>query len=106
MIKSFTTRIKKLRANLNFFRTLRLVFFAARMMTWLSLFLIFLESILFFASMYLLKLLIDAISKNKQDGIQLITTYVIAAGLVSVIYVTVKAISNYITELQAAKVTE
>jgi ATP-binding cassette subfamily B protein len=106
MVKNFTKKIKKLKANLNLLRTLKLVFSAARRWTALSIVLIALESILFFMSLYLLKLLVDAVSKNKPGSGYLIIIYIIAAGLAGLIYVTVKAISNYITEVQAAKVAE
>ncbi len=68
--------------------------------------LIALESILFFVSLYLLKLLVDAVSKSNAGNGHLIMTYILAAGLAGLIYVTVKVISNYVTEVQAAKVAE
>jgi ATP-binding cassette subfamily B protein len=106
MVKNFKTRIKKLKANLNLLRTLKLIFSTTRRWSILSMLLIALESILFFVSLYLLKLLVDAVSKSNAGNGHLIMTYILAAGLAGLIYVTVKVISNYVTEVQAAKVAE
>ncbi len=106
MVNNFKARIKKLKANLNLLRTLKLIYSAERRWSVLSMLLIALESILFFLSLYLLKLLIDAVSKSKGGNSHVIITSVLAAGFAGLIYVTVKAISSYVTEVQAAKVAE
>jgi ATP-binding cassette, subfamily B, bacterial len=106
MIKNFTTKIEKLKTNLNLLRTLKLVFLAARGWAALSIALIVVESILFFLSLYLLKLLVDKVSMNKAGNGKMMTIYIIAAGIAGVLYVAVKAISNYATEVQAVKVSE
>jgi ATP-binding cassette subfamily B protein len=106
MIKNFTTRIRKLKTNLNLLRTLKLVYSAARMWAMFSALLITIESALFFVSLYLLKLLVDKVPVNKAGNGHLITLYIIAAGLAGVAYVTVKAISNYAMEVQATNVSE
>jgi ATP-binding cassette, subfamily B, bacterial len=109
MVHTLTSKIQKLRTNLNLRRVLGLVWHVARGLTIAALVMIVLESALFFASLYLLKLLVDAVSHqiaHPADGGHLIKLYVIAAAITAILYAVVKGISTYITELHAAKVGE
>lgn len=108
MIHSVTQRIKKLTTNLNLLRTLRLIWSVARKWTTLAIIFILVESFLFFSSIYVLKLLIDAVAQtsvnnNRQENV---VNLLIAATSVAVLYIIVKAISSYVTEVQAARVSE
>ncbi len=105
---TLTKKIQKLRTNLNLKRTLSLVWHVAPGLTMLALVMIVLESAVFFASLYLLKLLVDAVAQQSAhpDGGHLIKIYVIAAAVTAIVYAIVKGISTYITELHAAKVGE
>jgi len=108
MVNSINQKFNKFRSNLNLKRTLGLVWSIARKWTVLSVITIIVETILFFISMYLLKLLVDSVGKSHLSAEAheiLIRNYVIAAGLAAVLYAMVKAISSYITEVQASKVS-
>ena len=109
MVQSITQRVKKLTTNLNLVRTLHLIWSITKKWTTLALIFIVIESVLFFGTVYLLKLLIDAVVQSYADknaGEDTVIKYVIAAAVTSVLYILVKAISSYITEVQAAKVSE
>lgn len=108
MVNSINQKFNKFRSNLNLKRTLGLIWSIARGWTILSVAAIIAETTLFFISMYLLKLLVDAVGKSNLSAIAhetLIRNYVIAAGIAAVLYAIVKAISSYITEVQASKVS-
>jgi ATP-binding cassette subfamily B protein len=106
MIHAFTEKVKKLKANLNLKRTLRLVWSIAPKWTVISILMVVLESGSFFASLYLLKILIDKVVKHTSGSGHPVLYYVLAAGLAGILYAIVKAISTYTTEVQAGKVTE
>lgn len=108
MVNSLNQKIKNFRSNLNLKRTLKLVWSLTKGWTAATLIAILLETALFFVSMYLLKLLVDAVSRKDLPApahTELIRNYVIAAGVSAVVYIMVKAISSYITEVQASKVS-
>lgn len=108
MVNSINQKFNKFRSNLNLKRTLGLVWSITRGWTILSVITIIAETALFFVSMYLLKLLVDAVGKSHLSATAhgaLIRNYVIAAGVSAVLYAMVKAISSYITEVQASKVS-
>ena len=108
MVNSLNQKIKNFRSNLNLKRTLKLVWSLTKGWTAATLVAILLETALFFVSMYLLKLLVDAVSRKDLTAAahtELIRNYVIAAGVSAVVYIMVKAISSYITEVQASKVS-
>lgn len=108
MVNSINQKFNKFRSNLNLKRTLGLVWSIAKKWTVLSVITIIIETVLFFISMYLLKLLVDSVGKSHLSAAAhevLIRNYVIAAGLAAVLYAIVKAISGYITEVQASKVS-
>lgn len=108
MVNSINQKFNKFRSNLNLKRTLGLIWSIAKGWTILSVAAIIAETTLFFISMYLLKLLVDAVGKSHLSAgahETLIRNYVIAAGVAAVLYAIVKAISSYITEVQASKVS-
>lgn len=109
MIKSFTAKVNKFSSNLNLIRILRLIWSVAKGWTTVSIILIIIESSLFFWSLYLLKTLIDALSKHltyTPDNEALIIKYVILAALSAILYVIVKSMSTYVTEIQSGRVSE
>lgn len=109
MVKSFTNKLNKLSTNLNLLRILKLIWSASKTWTTISLIFIALESALFFASLYLLKVLIDSISKHGINSLQNeseVIKYLILAALAAIFYTIVKAISGYITEKQSGQVAE
>jgi len=109
MIKSFTNKVQKFSTNLNILRILKLILTASRKWTAVSILFIIIESALFYASFYLLKILIDTVSKHGVNNLKdepLVIKYVIMGGLAAVTYAAIKAVASYITEKQSAKVTE
>lgn len=82
---------------------------ASRKWSVISILFIVIESALFYISFYLLKVLIDTVSKHGIDNLKnepLVIKYVILGGLATVAYAAIKSVGGYITEKQAAKVTE
>jgi ATP-binding cassette subfamily B protein len=109
MIKSFAYKVHKFSTNLNLARILRLIWVASKKWTVISIFFIILESGLFFASLYLLKSLIDTISKHGISDLKNepeVIRFVIFSTLAAVCYTSVKALSGYIIEKQSGKVSE
>lgn len=109
MIKSFAYKVQKFSTNLNVQRILRLIWNASREWTVISTFFIILESALFFATLYLVKALIDTISKHGISDLKNepeVIRFVIYSTLAAVFYAAVKAISGYTTEKQSGKVSE
>lgn len=103
MIHAFTEKFKKLRTTLNVKRTLGLIWSVAPRWTIVSVTMVVLESASFFASLYLLKVLINKVAGQKGQDL---VYYVIAAGLAGALYAIVRGVSAYTTEAQAAQVTE
>lgn len=109
MIKSFTHKVRKFSTNLNIVKILKLIFDASKKWTIISITFILIESALFYFSFYMVKVLIDMISKHGITAVKnepLIIKYLILAAIASIGYAIIKALSAYITEKQAAKVTE
>lgn len=109
MIGQIRHKIKKFRANLNLARTLKLIWEVSPKWTLISVCLILLESLVFFVAFFMLKLVINTLSapsENVPEKVSLVTKYVIAAGSVSILYIIIKSISAYVTEVQAARVSE
>jgi len=109
MIKSFTEKVHKFSTSLNIMRILRLILTASKKWTAISIIFIFAESALLYASFYLLKVVIDTVSKNGINNIKdepLVIKYIIFGGLATITYAIIKSVSGYITEKQSAKVTE
>lgn len=75
----------------------------------ISILFILIESALFYASIYLIKLLVDTLSKHGANNLKdepMVVNLLLLAALSAILYVSVKAISAYIIEKQAAKVAE
>lgn len=107
-MRSLIRYFHKLRANLNLTRIIRLIWSVSRKWTIISLFFIVLETALFFSSLYVLKLLIDAVSAGGPPGERhdKVVFYIVLAGVTGILYLLIKAVSTYLTEVQAAHVSE
>lgn len=105
MTHSISAKLKTLRTNLNVKRTLFLVWHAARAWMVLTILMILIETILFLSSIYALKILIDQVSNTTANSEQDIIRQVVIAGFLAVLYAISKAISSYVTEVQASKVS-
>ncbi|MGZ3754391.1 MAG: ABC transporter ATP-binding protein [Mucilaginibacter sp.] len=108
MANIINNKLKKFSSNLNLKRTLRLVWSVARGWTIITVCVIIVETILFFLSIYLLKLLIDVIPRkdlNPEAHAHLIIEYVVAAAITGIMYVIIRSVSTYTTEVQASKVS-
>jgi len=109
MIRSFTNKVRKFSTNLNIVRTLKLILDASKKWMIISILFIIVESALFYLSFYQVKVLIDIVSKHgignlKNDSI--VINYLFFAAAASISYAMIKSLSGYVTEKQAAKVTE
>ncbi|ALL05840.1 ABC transporter [Pedobacter sp. PACM 27299] len=109
MMKSFLAKLHNLSKNLNLLRILKLIWSASKTWTAVSIAFIVIESALFFSSLYMLKKLIDTVSKygisNVQNESEVIK-YLAFAALSAISYAAIKAISVYITEKQSGEVAE
>lgn len=105
---AFIRYFHKLRANLNLRRIIGLIWSMSRKWTIVSLVFIILETGFFFISLYVLKLLIDAVSGSGPASVRhdRVVFYVVMAGITGILYLLIKAVSNYMTEVQAAHVSE
>ncbi|HEV2355232.1 MAG TPA: ABC transporter ATP-binding protein, partial [Puia sp.] len=99
-------RFRQLRSRLQLARILNLVFSTGRKWAVWSMALIVLESVAFFASLYLLKILIDRVASDGMGRPHDVVFYIIAAGAATAAYVIVKALSAYVTEIYAATLAE
>jgi ATP-binding cassette, subfamily B, bacterial len=106
MIKVFAEKFRKFKTNLHIKRTISLVWSVAPKWTMIALIFVVLESVLFFSSLYFLKLLINTVARTNKTGDHQIIIYILAAGGSSILYAISKSISTYSTEVQAAKVAE
>lgn len=109
MIRSLTAKVNKFSSNLNLLSILKLIWSVAKGWTTVSIILIVIESSLFFWSLYLLKMLIDILSKHNSytpENETLIIKYVILAAVSAILYVIVKSVSIYVTEIQSGRVAE
>lgn len=109
MTKSFISKLHKLSTNLNLLRILKLIWSASRAWTATSIAFIIVESALFFSSLYMLKKLIDTVSKHGVNNLQNeseVIKYLILAALSAISYSIIKAISGYVTEKQSGEVAE
>lgn len=108
MIKSLSTRLHKLRSNLNLIRIIRLVWSVSRKWTVISFVFILIETAFFFSSLYVLKLLIDLVAHQPAGGQDhsKIVLYILYAGIIGILYFLTRAVSTYMTEVQAAHVSE
>lgn len=107
MSNALTEKIRKFRSSLNLKRTLALVWAVTRGWTILTVILIVAETALFFASIYLLKLLINGVSRadlSPADHQTLVLKLVIFAAAAGIAYFIVRALSAYVTEVHASKI--
>lgn len=109
MVKRISKRIAIFKSNLNISRTLGLVWSVAGKWSVLAICMIIVETLLFFGSIYALKMLVDAVSATVSKGQiwedKIIHTLV-WAGVLTVCYHVAKAFSVYVTEIQSVKVSE
>ncbi|WP_316833085.1 ABC transporter ATP-binding protein [Pedobacter aquatilis] len=109
MIDNFKEKVKNFTTNLNLKLTLSLVWHAAKGWMILSIIMIITETALFLGSMYALKLLVDKLSKidfTDKNAEGTIIRYVVIAASIAILYAISRAISAYITEVQASKVSQ
>lgn len=108
MIRSFARRLHQLRSNLNLWRIIRLLWSVSRKWTVVSAAFIVLETVCFFASLYALKLLVDAVAGQTNESVSHpgVLFYVIGTGVAGILYLLTRAFSAYVTEAQAAHVSE
>ncbi|MEZ4804755.1 MAG: ABC transporter ATP-binding protein [Bacteroidia bacterium] len=98
-------KIKSIFQKLNFKRSVDLTWSVSRSLTFLTVFLLFLENVLWLGSIYMLKLLVDIVAKpNVIEQRQELMQALIIAGLISIGYACIKSLSGYFSELQATKV--
>ncbi len=105
---TISERIKKFRRNLNLTRTLQLIWSIAPGLTIRAAIFIVLESVLWFGTLIMLKLLIDAVAAKNTAGdnyISVMLRYISIAGVISILYSCIKSISSYITEYLGAKIS-
>jgi ATP-binding cassette subfamily B protein len=109
MMSTIFNKFKVIIENLNVRRTLQLIWSIAKGWTILAVFVIVLETVLMIASLYSLKLLVDIVTKTTLVGQakrDIIITYTLIAAAIGILYYVVRAISAYISEIQAARVSE
>ena len=106
MLKAAVAKFKRLRTNLHLKRTVGLVWSVAPKWTTIAIAMVVAESGLFFASLYFLKLLINAVARHNTPGGHAVTYYIFAAGGVSILYAISRSVATYVAEVQAARVSE
>ncbi len=108
-MKSFKRKIHHIKSSLNLSKIVGLIKSAAPKWFYISLTLIIVETLFFFGSLYLMKLLIDIVAQTQLHAVQAkatIITYVIWAGIAGVIYVVMRSFSAYSIEVLSTKVGE
>ncbi|RQP18723.1 MAG: ABC transporter ATP-binding protein [Parapedobacter sp.] len=109
MVLWISKRISVFKSNLTISRTLRLVWSIAGKWSVLVICMIVVETLLFFGSIYALKMLIDTVSETVNKGQvwegEVLGTLV-WAGVLTIAYHVAKAFSVYVTEIQSTKVSE
>lgn len=106
---SIRRKISHIKHSLNLPRILSLVKTAAPRWLYISLTLIILETLVFFASLYLMKLLIDIVAKTTLHSTEApteIIRYVILSGMAGVLYFVLRSFSAYSIEVLSTKVSE
>jgi len=104
MIQGVKKRIKHIQTNLNIKPILKLIWNISPKNTLISIILILIETSLFFASLYLLKLLIDVVSSPNASTD--ILKYIILAATAAVFHVGFKSLSSFYAEKQSAIIAE
>src|SRR5689334_11134492 len=107
MTIAFKEKFRKLRTNIDLGRTLRLVWsITGRQLTWVLL-LILLENILFLLSLYVFRALINAVVQTSTiNKVETISKYLLESGLLTISYLVLRSVTNYLCEKQSAKVSE
>lgn len=108
MIGAFTEKVQKLKSNINLMRTLRLIWSITGWLSTLTVIMIILESALFLISLYIFKNLVNTIAQpfSGEDKMQHIVWYLVASASATALYVTVKAITSLVTEIQSSRISE
>ncbi|HYC29144.1 MAG TPA: ABC transporter ATP-binding protein, partial [Chitinophagaceae bacterium] len=109
MIRGFTTRMNKLRSNLHLMRTLRLIWTVTRGRAAWTAIMILAESMLFLASLYMFRKLVDIMAHpatSTEEKMTLVIKYMVIAGAVILLYAIMRSVTTYITDVQASKITE
>ena len=109
MPKSLISKLKILKTNLNIGRTVKLIFAFSKGWTILVILAILIETLFMLASLYSLKLIVDVVSKadiSNPQSRDLIIKYIFFSIIIGVCYNVTKTFSAYISEVQAAKVSE
>jgi len=109
MINGITNKLKRVSANLNVNRTVKLVWSMAKGWTIIAILMIILETAFMLGSLYSLKTLIDVFTKTQLTGQakeMLIIKYTTIAAVVGVLYYVIRAVSAYVAEIQAGRVSE
>jgi len=108
MIQGVKQRVKRIHSNLNIKPILKLIWSISAKNTVFSGILILIETGLFFASLYLLKLLIDVVviyTSNPNGGSGVVTLIILAA-VAAILHVSIKSISSFYAEKQSATISE
>lgn len=107
MIKAAARRIRVIKSNLNVLHILRFIWKVSPRKTMISLGCILIETGIFFVSLYALKLLIDTVSENTDNlsGPEVINSLILAA-VSGILYLAVKSLSIYISEVQSQTIAE
>jgi len=109
MINGITDKLKRVSANLNAGRTVKLVWSISRGWTIITILMIILETAFMLGSLYSLKILIDVFTRTQLTGTakeMLILKYTGIAAVIGVFFYVIRAISAYVSEIQAARVSE
>lgn len=106
---SIKTKLRQLRSSISISKIFALVEKSSGRGLYLNIFLIIVESVTFFGSFYLLKMLVDVVSTAQQGSAESrsqILLYITLAGVAGVAYYIIRSFSAYVTEVQSAKVAE
>ncbi len=87
-------------------KTVELVWGVSKSLTIISILIIILENGAWAGSIYMLKILVNIASNPNDEHLFSLTGALIFTGLISILYVIIKSISGYYSELQATKVNQ
>ncbi|WP_341215352.1 ABC transporter ATP-binding protein [uncultured Wocania sp.] len=106
-MQNFIINLKKLRDNLKLKRTIGLIWSITKGRAIFPMLLMIFESAVFLGSLYIFKLLIDIIAApDRGEKTNLAMLYLAAAGLATMIFLILRALSGYYTQKQAALISE
>lgn len=109
MSNSFTERLKKMRRHLNLSGTLRLIWSVTGAKVLLTFGLIILESLIFLASLYIFRMLVNGLAHPVADGAdrsKIVLPYLLAAGITTIVYVILRSVTALVTEAQSSRISE